>query len=125
MCIRDRYKIHWGSQPRTYSNTLDVGNVIQADVDIPAESYIAATAYDTDENESDYSEEIFHTLLDGEEYPGATNFVVSQVVVPQVESGGIPHGKGYDVMYQGSGRWLIIHDHLAPGDTVHLTINSD
>ena len=53
------YKIHYGSASRSYTETVDVGNVTQHTMAVPdTAAYFAATAYDTAGNESGYSEEI-------------------------------------------------------------------
>jgi len=67
------YKIHYGTASRNYTNVIDAGNPdpidgrIQATVDGLEEGttyYFAATAYDQEGNESEYSTEISHTIDD-------------------------------------------------------------
>ncbi len=55
------YKLHWGTQAGSYSSSTDVGNVTVYTLTLGngAEYYIAATAYDTDNLESDYSNEVW------------------------------------------------------------------
>lgn len=60
------YKIYWGFKSREYPNVVDVGNVTEHTITtIPAWVLVfyAATAYDTDGNESGYSEEINHVVI--------------------------------------------------------------
>ena len=62
------YKIYYGTNSRytvsdAYSQSIDVGNTTQytlADLDEGVTYYLAATAYDQDNNESDYSVELVH-----------------------------------------------------------------
>ena len=70
------YKIHWGSEPGSYCCWQDAGNVTQWSSDIPLNSYIAATAYDSDGKESGYSNEIYWSQQ--ESYLGAVNLNASQ-----------------------------------------------
>ena len=110
------YKIHWGTQSRAYTNIFDVGNVIQTDVDIPIGSYIAATAYDTDGNESGYSDEIFYTENTG--HTGATRLIVSQWSIPSAS--GMRLGVDYEMVELPNGDILYIFKHLLPGQRVRL-----
>ena len=58
------YKIHYGTASGVYSHHLDVGDITQytvTELDDGVTYYLAATAYDGDNNESDYSEELVHT----------------------------------------------------------------
>jgi len=68
------YKIYYGITSRNYTDVIDAGlpdpinGRIQATVDNLTAGeiyYFAATAYDSDGNESDYSDEINHTIEDG------------------------------------------------------------
>lgn len=62
------YKLYWGTSSGSYQNSVDVGNVLQYTITGLAEDtryYFAATAYDTEDNESGYSEEINH-IIEGE-----------------------------------------------------------
>jgi hypothetical protein len=59
------YKIFYGTSSGNYSQSVDVGNVIQYTVtglDEGVTYYIAAKAYDYSDNESGYSDEIVHTI---------------------------------------------------------------
>lgn len=58
------YRIYDGSQPGTYTEVTDVGNVTEFVVeDLPAGVfYFAVTAYDSVGNESDFSEEVSAAL---------------------------------------------------------------
>ena len=63
------YKVHYGTQPnRSYSNTIDVGNVTSytvGNLQPGTTYYFAVTAYDLSGNESDYSEEVSLTIPTG------------------------------------------------------------
>ena len=58
------YKIYCGTASGTYSYSIDVGNTTEytlTGLDEGVTYYLAATAYDQDDNESDLSEELVHT----------------------------------------------------------------
>jgi chitinase len=58
------YNIYYGTASGNYSHSIDVGNVTQytlTDLQDDVTYYLAATAYDEDENESAYSVELVHT----------------------------------------------------------------
>ncbi|MCP5002588.1 MAG: hypothetical protein GY941_01355 [Planctomycetes bacterium] len=60
------YKIHYGNESRVYNSQVDVGNQTNhtiAGLVIGETYYIAATAYDTFGNSSDYSQEVIYTPL--------------------------------------------------------------
>jgi hypothetical protein len=60
------YKIHYGTASGDYSHTIDVGNITTYTLTGLEEGvtyYLAATAYDDDDNESDYSDELVHTCI--------------------------------------------------------------
>ena len=66
------YKIHYGTASHDYSHSIDVGNVTEytlADLDDGVTYYLAATAYDDDNNESAYSEELVHTTANPNHNP--------------------------------------------------------
>lgn len=55
------YRVYYGISSRNYSNIIDVGNITSHIVDnleLGTTYYFAATAYDSANNESDYSNEI-------------------------------------------------------------------
>jgi len=55
------YKIHYGTQSRNYTTTIDVGNTTQhvvTDLQAGAIYFFAATAYDASGNQSDFSVEL-------------------------------------------------------------------
>jgi len=59
------YKIHYGLSSGDYTTIIDVKNVTEVKLDGFANGktyYFAATAYDEDNNESAYSEELTHTF---------------------------------------------------------------
>ncbi len=63
------YKIYWGSSTRNYNVTKDVGNVTQITFNefvCGSTYYFAATAYDFNNNESDYSDELIYTFVEKE-----------------------------------------------------------
>jgi hypothetical protein len=56
------YRIYYGTESGGYTGSVDVGNVTTYRLDGLSDGvtyYIAATAYDTSDNESDFSEEVF------------------------------------------------------------------
>ena len=58
------YKIHYGTASHDYSHSIDVGDVTEytlEDLDDGVTYYLAATAYDSENNESAYSMELVHT----------------------------------------------------------------
>jgi hypothetical protein len=61
----DGYKIYYGLASGNYGAPVDVGNVEQhtlTGLDEGKTYYLAATAYDLDENESAFSEELIHLV---------------------------------------------------------------
>lgn len=59
------YKIYYGTASRSYNKVVDVGNVVQYQIDNLSEGqtyYFAVTAYDTAFNESGYSAEVTVTF---------------------------------------------------------------
>lgn len=61
------YRLRWGTTSGTYPNVVDVGNVTTGTLDFPDDGttvYVVGTAYDTSNNESDYSTEVVYTTTD-------------------------------------------------------------
>ena len=58
------YKVHYGSASGLYTTTVDVGNVTSYTLNVTQSGtyYIAVTAYDNLQNESDYSNEVSTTI---------------------------------------------------------------
>jgi hypothetical protein len=59
------YKLFYGTTSRSYLNSIDVGNTTEYTLTGLIEGttyYFAAKAYDTSDNESDYSQELVYTL---------------------------------------------------------------
>lgn len=52
------YVVHHGPQSRAYTQSVDVGNVTQTTVDVPAGTFLAVTAYNAAGLSSDYSDEV-------------------------------------------------------------------
>jgi len=55
------YKVYWGKTSRTYEESIDVGNVttyVLSGLTKGETYFIAVTAYDTENNESDFSNEV-------------------------------------------------------------------
>ena len=62
------YKIHYGNYSGNYQYTVDLGNVTSCTISALIEGttyYFAATAYNTEQQESDYSNEISYRVPDG------------------------------------------------------------
>ena len=59
------YKVYCGTQPGQYSQVVNVGGFTSAEVGGFASGtyYLSVTAYDIYGNESDFSNEIYHTFL--------------------------------------------------------------
>ena len=62
------YRLYWGIGSGEYTQSIDVGNVTTYTLNLNESSYIVATAYDTDNNESEYSNEVYWQR-DGELLP--------------------------------------------------------
>ena len=54
------YKLYYGQLSGVYETDIDVGNVTQYTLDIQSGTYVAATAYNTEDLESGYSNEVFY-----------------------------------------------------------------
>ncbi len=78
------YKIYYGTESGNYTNHLDVGNVTTYTLTglQPGTYYFAVTAYDTSNNESDFSNEV-STTISGNQPPSVT-------VTASVTSGNTP-----------------------------------
>jgi VCBS repeat-containing protein len=75
------YRVYVGRVSRSYDSVLDIGNQTSAEVPTsPGRTYFAVTAYDSDGLESDYSEEVFYTLLGDNTAPSALgdNYVAAK-----------------------------------------------
>jgi len=57
------HRLYWGDESRNYIKQVDVGNVTQYTIDIPNNTYIAATAYNINKLESGYSNEVFYQII--------------------------------------------------------------
>ena len=71
------YKIHYGTASGDYSHSIDVGDVTDytlAGLNDGVTYYLVATAYDVDNNESAYSEELVHTFSVGEPTVGHNDY---------------------------------------------------
>ena len=61
------YQVYYGTAPWQYGDPIDVGNTTTYQLDGLQEGmtyYIAVTAYDVYDNESDFSDEVFSDTLD-------------------------------------------------------------
>jgi len=107
--------VHWGAEPGIYPSSQDVGDVLEATIDIPDDSYIVVTAYN-EGGESGYSNEVFYQ----EESPlpePPTNGIITWVLIePEVQ---YKLGRDYEMVFK-EGKWIIIHNHLDVGDTVRM-----
>ena len=66
------YKIYYGNASGNYSDSIDVGNTTQytlTGLEDGVTYYLAATAYDVNNNESAYSEELVHTTATSNNNP--------------------------------------------------------
>lgn len=78
------YKIHYGAASRSYTETVDAGNVTQHIMTVPdALAYFAATAYDSNGNESGYSDEVVF-----DPPPAAPTGLTYQIVI-NIQIGGV------------------------------------
>ena len=109
------YKLYWGEESGVYGFSQDVGDVLQADVPIPANSFIAATAYN-DNGESGYSDEILYAQLSIQSATGGQIYT-AEIIIPV---GGMKLGVDYDFQELPNGDIIIIYKHLAPGQRVRL-----
>ena len=85
------YKTYWGPSSGNYTASKDVGNTTSTTItglDEGNTYYIAVTAYNGDGNESDFSEEVVHTIA-------AQNRQPNRPTVPSGPSSGYPN-TGYD-----------------------------
>ena len=112
------YKIYWGDASGDYNQSLDVGNVTQADAPIVYGQYIAVTAYDNEDpvNESGYSNEVYYAQIDIQPATGGQIYTIE--TTPPV--GGMKLGVDYDFQELPNGDIIIIYKHLAPGQRVRL-----
>ena len=108
------YRIYWGTGSRVYQFVEDVGNTLQTTLDIPTGSYIAATAYDTDGNESAYSDEILYTQNSIQPATGG------QIYTVEIVASGMKLGIDYEMVELPNGDILYIFKHLLPGQRVRL-----
>ena len=63
------YIVYYGTRSGYYANSIDVGNTTQytiSNLQAGVTYYIAVSAYNTDDYESDYSQELVYTLPDSE-----------------------------------------------------------
>jgi hypothetical protein len=75
------YKLYFGLESYSYTTSVDVGDVAQAMVTLPvsgATYFFAATTYDEDGNESDFSTESTVVAVPGGGSPGALSPALTQ-----------------------------------------------
>lgn len=61
------YKMYYGNSSGSYAGIVDIGNQTSYTIEnltVGQPYYIAVTAYDTSNNESDYSNEVSYTVTD-------------------------------------------------------------
>ena len=111
------YKIYRGCAPGVYDTVVDVGNVTQYTITGLALGqiyYFAATAYDTNNNESDFSNEILYAII----LPPTNGSIIwEEIIDPQGTC--LKMGRDYETVFT-NGRWIIIYDHLGPGDFIRI-----
>jgi hypothetical protein len=115
------YKIHYGTASENYTVTIDVNNVTEYTVTGLNEGttyYFAATAYDTEDNESGYSVELVYTVPLNAFMGSSIAYIIQECIQPSVS--GQAHGDGYEVFTQPDGSFVILHDHLNAGDTIRM-----
>jgi hypothetical protein len=103
------FRIYYGEQSEVYDNHIEVGNVTRVTVDIPLEpAYIAATAFNHEGLESEYSNEIYFEEVTAQ-YTGATSLIVSQYCDGQTqppETETLQMGKDYELQTLPNGSRL-------------------
>ncbi len=79
------YKIYYGNTSGSYSNVIDVGNVIEFQINnLSAGSYFfTVTAYDNANNESDYSVEVAFTIIASQDNtpPQVSNVSINNITM--------------------------------------------
>ena len=84
------YKTHYGTSSRNYDACVDVGNCLSCTISGLQEGatyYIAVTAYDIQNIESDYSDEVVYTVpYAGEPGPSSTVIPQQQMSIVSVDS---------------------------------------
>jgi len=113
------YRLHYGYESGVYGITIDVGNVTTYEVTglaVDQDYYFVLTAYDTEDLESDYSNEV---LREGEDQPpvylGATLWVASMFQIPEEEppiGDRLKMGKDYHEIILPDGSMLTIFPFL-------------
>lgn len=74
------YTLYYGPKPRTYTNVVHVGNALTVNVQVDSlmPRFFAVTAYDSLGVESDYSDELACSILNGRQifwqFPSSVNF---------------------------------------------------
>jgi len=83
------YKLHYGTQSGNYSVTIDVQNVTQytiGNLEEYQDYYFVATAYDTDANESEYSEEVYYDAEDPPPEPLPIPACCADLIISQIDA---------------------------------------
>jgi hypothetical protein len=100
------YRVHYGTSSGGYNQSLDAGaftSCVISGLDEGITYYFAATAYDSQDNESDYSEEISFTIPladNGGEVGGDDG---SGDADPTADPGNVPEADSNDLAVAGSG----------------------
>jgi hypothetical protein len=85
------YKVSYGTQPGTYTTTVDVGNLLSWQVDLPgSQYYFAVRAYDAAGNLSAYSLEVGDAAGVALRSPGDQSDVAGDIVSLQLTTVGSP-----------------------------------
>ncbi len=125
------YKIYYGTSSGNYSHSIDVGDTTAytlTDLDEGVTYYLAATAYDTDDNESDFSKELVHTtaaLNQSPQTPSVPEIIVkgyARTEYTAVAAASDPDGDEIEIRYDwgdemlsGWGAFSRSHAWTAPG----------
>lgn len=84
------YRVHWGTQPRIYPWSLDVGQVTTATVPgltAGTTYYFAATAYTADGRVSDYSNEVAYTVPLKTNSPPSLTAIANRIIAEDSSTG--------------------------------------
>ena len=114
------YKIYYGKASRAYTDPIDVGSETSYPLELPVGKwYIALTAYDASDNESDFSDEVswpiqVFTPEPGEAIPSGAPYTISWYGASLVSSFKL----SYSV--DGGATWISIPDQVTGCEELRL-----